>query len=551
MRASLITFLLGMLIGVLPVMGQETVVQALTGTTNTTTPKFTVQDKWEIRWGGQGIVKLAVFSADGTLVSGGITSNGALYMPKGGTYYLQISMAKRSDEFRSPNANIAPGNGPGSGLQRTLNDGLNGNDSTTNAPPRNLLPPTAFVRSWSFKVIQLGQTPQEGVIATFFNPAFDSEFTDALSSTPPTPVVASTAPATGTLAASATPPASTPAPEPAGKLTADQARAVVLISGDEAVGTGFLVKTADGPCVITNIHVISANPNLKITTSTGAEIKMLSAKGAVDRDLAMLMIQDAGYNYLELADDVSKVAQPGDEVITPGNSEGGGVMLPTTGKVLGIGPDRVEVDNPIFHGNSGGPVFHTKSNKVLGVVTEARKVDVTNDLDKASHANKNSAISGTMRYFALRLDNVSSWVPIDWRRFQNETTFMEQFHKRSRCLDSFLNTSDKTPPPKDSDALDPNLWRTDDKLEQANTNYIQQASGGDSSQRLDAERQLLADLVALADTDVSTVKDLTNFYSFNRDRAKDEMAYRKALQDELDDYGNNMSRAGGMARKND
>ena len=111
-------------------------------------------------------------------------------------------------------------------------------------------------------------------------------------------------------------------------------------------------------------------------------------------------------------------------------------MLNTQGKVLGIGPERIEIDNPIYHGNSGGPVFHTKSGKVLGVVTEAMKVDVTDALDKASFASRNSAISGSMRYFALRLDTVSTWLPIDSRRFQNETTFLDQFHEQSRRLDA-------------------------------------------------------------------------------------------------------------------
>ena len=167
--------------------------------------------------------------------------------------------------------------------------------------------------------------------------------------------------------------------------------------------------------MVTNIHVIANNPNLKITTNTGAFITMVSAKGASDRDLAMLSIKDGPYSYLDVSTDISQTVQPGDDVITPGNSQGGEVMLNTAGKVLGIGPERIEIDNPIYHGNSGGPVFHVKSSKVLGVVTEATKVDVSNDLDKASFASRSSAISGTMRYFGLRLDTVSEWVPIDWR----------------------------------------------------------------------------------------------------------------------------------------
>jgi hypothetical protein len=281
---------------------------------------------------------------------------------------------------------------------------------------------------------------------------------------------------------------------------------VVLIKGDNAEGTGFMIKTPDGPAIVTNIHVIANNPNLKITTNTGALVKMLSAKGASDRDLALLSIQDAGYSYMEVAPDISKTVQPGDEVVTPGNSQGGEVMLNTKGKVLGIGPERIEFDNPIYHGNSGGPVFHTKSGTVLGVVTEAMKVDISNDLDKASFASRNSAISGAMRYFGLRLDTVTAWVPIDSRRFQIETFFLDQFHEQSRRLDAYLNSPDSNHSGGENSNSngqdDSTIYLNDEKIMKALDSYHERASGGDTGQKLDALRGFVFDLTSLADLDV-------------------------------------------------
>ncbi|MEJ0000507.1 MAG: serine protease [Verrucomicrobiota bacterium] len=193
---------------------------------------------------------------------------------------------------------------------------------------------------------------------------------------------------------------------------------------------------------MTNIHVIADNPNLKVTTNTGAFVTVLSQKCASDRDLALLAVQDAGYSFLDLAPDISAVVQPGDQVITPGNSEGGGVMLNTAGKVLGIGPDRIEIDNPIYHGNSGGPVFHPKSGKVLGVVTYAEKVDLSDDLDRARSPTAIRPSPPRCATSRCGSTPVMQWIAVDPRQFHVETAFLDQFQDQSRRLDAYLNSSD-------------------------------------------------------------------------------------------------------------
>jgi len=296
--------------------------------------------------------------------------------------------------------------------------------------------------------------------------------------------------------------------------------------------------------VITNIHVIANNPNLKITTNTGAFVKILSKKGASDRDLAELAVQDDGFSFLPFCMDISKTVQPGDEVITPGNSQGGEVMLNTDGKVLGIGPDRIEFDNPIYHGNSGGPIFHVKSGTVIGVVTEAMKVDTSNALDKASFASRSSAITGSMRYFGMRLDTVAAWEPIDDRRFLNETAFLDQFNHRSRCLDCYLNAPDDDKP-------EDRLWREDKDIVKDNDEFFAQAGGNaDTGQQVNADREMWAEFNDIAATDMDSISRPENFYSFDRSRAADETAYRKALQDELKQISNNVSRLGSLPRTN-
>ena len=357
--------------------------------------------------------------------------------------------------------------------------------------------------------------------------------------------------------------ASTAAPV---NLSQDQAHAVVLIKGDNGEGTGFLAKVNNAPVVFTNQHVLANNPNLKITTCTGAAVEMVSYKGATDRDLAMIAVKDAGFSYLALAPDLTAVAT-GDDTITPGNSEGGEVMLNTGGKVLGIGPDRIEISNPIYHGNSGGPVVDGKTHQVIAVVAMAMKVENTDALDKASFASRDSAIRGDMRYFGLRVDNVPSWEDLDWKNFQGETAFLDKFDMRSRSLDSFLNspTTDNqpvkkkkkkqqqaapAPAPTDNSDL-AKLWLQDSALVKANDQFDDQTSGSaDTAQQLDALRELLGNIVYAANADVNTVQNANNFYSYDRVRAKEELAYRQALIDELNRISSNIDRLGHLPRTN-
>jgi S1-C subfamily serine protease len=524
MRRLLLVLFLGFGVGIAHGDGDAHIVQKFDGTDiNTSTATFTVQDKWEVLWFSPRPVDITLLAADGTVITGvhGVFK-GSFYQPKGGTYYLQLNSIH--PEMKAPwhliVAEVASGtnvNGPDAGML------------ATNPGNPNYTPPTS--------VLTPGQVGQ----STSDNSGAPSNSFGQRPNTQSNVVV--------------TPPAPPATPATVVKLTEDQARAVVLIKGDKAEGTGFLIKTMDGPAVVTNIHVIANNPNLKITTNTGAFVKVLSEKGADDRDLAMLSVQDDNYSYLTMAPDISKVVQPGDDVVTPGNSQGGEVMLNTGGKVLGIGPERIEIDNPIYHGNSGGPVFHTKSSTVLGVVTEAMRVDMSNDLDKASFASRNSAISGSMRYFALRLDTVSAWIPIDSRRFQIETTFLDQFQDQSRRLDAYLNSSNKNQSENtsggDNNGNDESkIYLNDEKIMKANDNYSERASGADTAQRLDSLKGLLFDLQCVADVNVDQIQNTDNFYSFDRERARDEMAYRKALRAELDSIGNNIQRLGSLPRTN-
>ena len=485
-----------------PGMAEEKVLQSFDGSAAQNTPTFQVPDKWEMRWDAADVLSLTLLTPDGTIVTGiAAAQKGSIYFPRGGRFSLQVnpSVAESSAQWHV-----------------TLVDMSSTLAAGEVSDPANYLPPA------------INSAPSTLVPAVA-----------ATTTTPPVPPIPTSPDATTNAAPLAVEPA---------KLTDAQAHAVVLVKGDYGEGTGFLVKTPDGPAVVTNVHVIFANPNVKITTTRGEQIKVLGLKGASDRDLAIFSIEDNHYSFMEMTTDLPGTVQPGDEVITPGNSEGGGVMLSTRGKVVGIGPEQIEFDNPIYHGNSGGPVFHVKSGKVIAVVTQAMKVDTTNALDRASFANRNSAIANTMRYFGYRLDTVPKWEPYAWDTFLVQTTFLRKFHEQSRCIDSYLNGSsyekEHVAGSGDDGYPSSTYYMRNEKLEKAENNYNRLTEGAGSSQRLNAARELMMTLENLADLDLASVKTPANFYSFIQIRASHEAKYRDSLKEEIAKVGGKLGELG-------
>jgi len=164
---------------------------------------------------------------------------------------------------------------------------------------------------------------------------------------------------------------------------------------------------------------------------------------------------------------------------------------------------------------------------------------ITDDLDKTSFESRNSAITGSMRYFGLRLDDVPKWEAYDWNRYQTETLFLDDFHRRSTCLDAYLNT------PKEWLGAGPmSFIAQDDKFKQVIENFVKQSSVKDNSKRKAAYQQLLTDLGTLADEKMDDIQQSTNFYTFDQERAKEELAYRQNIKKELDFIGNDLGKLG-------
>jgi hypothetical protein len=209
------------------------------------------------------------------------------------------------------------------------------------------------------------------------------------------------------------------------KLPAEKKSAMVVITGDKGSGTGFFAKIKDTVFLVTNMHVISGQTAIKAKTMEGTDVKITGIFGAHDADIALLTLAEVPKAYFETEGSVNTAHKTGDPILIPGNSLGGGTILQTEGKLVALGPVKIEHDAPTFHGNSGSPILSAVSWKVLGVDTESVTVSMSDKSDSASARNAGSQIKSSVRLFGYRLDSVAQWEAIEWARFAQQSKRLE------------------------------------------------------------------------------------------------------------------------------
>lgn len=236
----------------------------------------------------------------------------------------------------------------------------------------------------------------------------------------------------------------TPVPAPAAPVVEDQLltplqmESIVLVEGEEGVGSGFVARIRDVDFVVTNQHVIGGNEKLRITTLRGLPIKVGSIFGAVGRDIAILRIE--GENTvpaLKIADDPVKTIKLGDKVAVVGNRRGGGVATQVSGVVRGIGPDKIEVDAPFQPGNSGSPIVHVPTGEVIGLATYSltRKLDALDGPAGANSSKSSDKEPATeQRWFGHRADGIAKWEAVDLAKWRAQAKRVESFASDSEAI---------------------------------------------------------------------------------------------------------------------
>lgn len=186
-----------------------------------------------------------------------------------------------------------------------------------------------------------------------------------------------------------------------GRINPAIANSVLIIEGDQSVGTGFVADSGGKKYLYTAAHVFSGNNKLTVKNSRGINFKKFGILEAAEgADLVRMEILEEVKDFLEIAPAAAGV-QINTEIAALGNGGGTGVVAVEKGKVLGISADSIEVDAGIIQGNSGGPVLDQATGKTLGLVTHL----TSERKDLWSEGTR----QGEVRRFACRVDKNWQW----------------------------------------------------------------------------------------------------------------------------------------------
>jgi len=179
-------------------------------------------------------------------------------------------------------------------------------------------------------------------------------------------------------------------------------------------GSGFITEMDGKKYVITNQHVVDDVGSLKITpvASQHKNIIPLSLELCKTQDLVRMHIT----NEIPALFIESNHPPIGDKVRVYGDSDGGGVVTEIKGKVLGVGPNLVEVDAEFVQGNSGGPILNSDA-KVIGVATYA-----TFSKDPEDWLSADTRFQEVRRY-GIRIGSYE-WIKLPPEKFTSQLKFL-------------------------------------------------------------------------------------------------------------------------------
>lgn len=249
-------------------------------------------------------------------------------------------------------------------------------------------------------------------------------------------------------------------------LSQEHNMAVMHIAGtsgnSQRRGSGFACKFKNHEFIATNLHVMEGVATIKATLPTGKPVT-LSDQMIVseESDICLIGIKgnfaDLGIVPLEFMEDVVNGSKSGDEIVCLGNSLGKDVISAKTGKIKTVGELSVEIDVPAAGGNSGGPIIHRNTGKVIGPVAEANMDDVKSDLPDDEALNFDDPDDTQASYSGLRVDAVKKWKSLKLSEFTKSSSDIANARSTLDNIHYFL--------------INKPQWREDKSLSAAWENY--------------------------------------------------------------------------------
>ncbi len=191
---------------------------------------------------------------------------------------------------------------------------------------------------------------------------------------------------------------------------------LAIITAGTSTGSGFICDISGKIRLVTNEHVLRNGRPISATLISGQKLRLGSTIHlADDLDLAIIdIIETNDISYLTLS---SKQPQIGEHIYVFGNSDGGGVATSLEGGIIGVGPDRVEIDAAFVLGNSGSPII-LSDGTVFAVATYIQRSS-----DPKDWVKKGTRFKDTRR-FGLLLSN-RTWIPTTPKEYFSQITMFE------------------------------------------------------------------------------------------------------------------------------
>ena len=315
----------------------------------------------------------------------------------------------------------------------------------------------------------------------------------------------------------ASPPAAPAAPSSPYK---DFSKYLVVVEGDKAVGSGFIANFLGQPVLFTNSHVLSGNSQIKARLLTGKPIQLGALSVADTYDISVFQ-QTTSNEAMDVLDAIETNAAIGDDVVVLGNSLGAGVATELKGKITGIGPELIEVDAKFVSGNSGSPVIHIKTGKVIGIATFSM-------LRQMEGYGKDSKFNKVERRFAYRLDNINGWKNTTWPQFVKESSILYNIQKRTD--DVWALATDVA---KDGKVDDWNSHLSKENcLKISVTAWQRQLGKGNSSakaQTVSEKKRLINSVLMTLRSDLGFLNPQI-FTGYNKKEYNEQISYREQLK---------------------